>query len=47
MLQAAQFGKAPAREKDDIKNYHGLSLDKAVAVVFGQNLSINRAGHHY
>jgi phosphoglycolate phosphatase len=49
MLQAAQLAKAPAREKDDIKNIIGLSLDKAVAVVWPE-LSITEQGiiiEHY
>jgi len=34
MLHAGQLAKAPTRESDDIKNIIGLSLDKAVSVVW-------------
>lgn len=34
MLKAGKMAHAPARLKDDIKNIIGLSLDKAVAVVW-------------
>jgi phosphoglycolate phosphatase len=49
MLQAAQLAKAPAREKEDVKNIIGLSLDKAVAVIWPE-LSIAEQGiiiEHY
>ncbi|NLQ16411.1 HAD-IA family hydrolase [Marinomonas sp. M1K-6] len=34
MLQAAHLSNAPSRTKDDIKNIIGLSLDKAIDVVW-------------
>ena len=40
MLQAAHLAEAPVRHKDDIKNIIGLSLDKAIDVIWPE-LSID------
>lgn len=34
MLQAGELANAPGRQTDDVKNIIGLSLDKAVSVIW-------------
>ncbi|MBR7888421.1 HAD-IA family hydrolase [Marinomonas sp. A79] len=49
MLKAGELAHAPVKHKDDIKNIIGLSLDKAVAVVWPE-LSLREQGcivEHY
>lgn len=49
MLQAGRLANAPARQKEDIKNIIGLSLDKAVSVVWPELKSAhqNNLIEHY